>query len=105
MRIKEFHKHKKTTCYVREDGKIFSSVIGRDGGKLKQRKTCFNKKRGYDYIRVATGNYIVHRLVAKAFVPNPDNKPHVNHKDGNKRNNCASNLEWVTPKENIHHAI
>lgn len=65
--------------------------------------------KGYHRLRVTIErekmSYKVHREVAKAFIPNPDNLPQVNHKDGDKNNNAVDNLEWVTNRDNAHHAI
>lgn len=65
-------------------------------------------KNGYPNIAFKvdgkTLNRTVHRLVAMAFIPNPKNKPHVNHKSGIKVNNHKSNLEWMTESENMQHA-
>lgn len=61
--------------------------------------------RGYNRLVIESKSFRVHRLVAKLFIPNPDEKPIVNHIDGNRQNNNALNLEWVTSKENTQHAI
>lgn len=55
---------------------------------------------GYLYLTIKSKHYKVHRLVAEAFIPNPENKPCIDHKDRNKLNNHYSNLRYVTPKEN-----
>ena len=62
-------------------------------------------KGGYKCVSLAGQNYRVHRLVAMAFIPNPENKPNINHIDGNKKNNNVDNLEWCTQQENIQHKI
>lgn len=77
-------------------------------GRIKNNKTNRilkpKKVRGYEYICLRKDNKNlckqVHRLVAKAFIPNPENKPLVNHKDYNRGNNCVDNLEWISSSEN-----
>jgi hypothetical protein len=68
----------------------------------------FVNEVGYQLVILYNGNkqkaVRVHRLVATAFVPNPDGKREVNHNDGDKLNNAASNLGWMTRKENMEHA-
>ena len=63
------------------------------------------KGAGYPTVNIGRKNRKVHRLVAESFVPNPYNLPQVNHIDGDKTNNNASNLEWVTNRENATHAV
>jgi hypothetical protein len=63
-----------------------------------------NHESGYLWVSISPKQYLLHRLVAKVFIPNPQNKEQVNHIDGNKTNACVSNLEWCSNKENSQHA-
>jgi hypothetical protein len=88
--------------FVTEDGKIFSVKLNRF---IIQRLD----EKGYLSVSLNQNGFKkymkVHRVVALTYLSNPDNKPQVNHIDGNKQNNNVSNLEWVTGSENTIHAI
>ena len=82
------------------------------GSRIKHQKERILKSvpnhSGYHRLTLRSNNKSfnasVHRLVAEAFIPNPLNKTEVNHIDGDKSNNCVSNLEWTTPSENQKHS-
>lgn len=96
-KIKAFLKQQNYS--VNESGEVF-----RDGQRLKPTRN----KNGYMSVELWDGGkrkrVYVHRLVAETFIPNPEEKREVNHKDGNKQNNCVENLEWCTSGENKKHA-
>ena len=85
-------------------------AITRDGDVWSYKSNKFLKHklaRGYHQVILCKEGkgktYYIHRLVAKVFIPNPDNLPQVNHKDEDKSNNCVENLEWCDVKYNINY--
>ena len=96
-----------------KDIKNYEGIYGITScGKVwSYRNECFLKPytNRYGYMQVKLfkdgkcKNYKIHRLVAEAYIPNPDNLPQVNHKDENKTNNCLQNLEWCDAKYNTNY--
>ena len=86
-------------------------VNKRDGQRIvKEKFLSINiNNKGYCQVSLTTKHkpklHFIHRLVGEAFIPNPKNKPNINHKDLNPYNNSVGNLEWCTQKENVKHAI
>jgi len=79
------------------DGRVFSTISNKE-------LSLVNHSAGYLYVVINGKTALVHRLVAEAWVPNPDNLDFVNHKDGDKKNNTVENLEWCSRSHNLQHA-
>ena len=92
--------------YVARTGKVYSAKI-KDGTLMPL--SLRTDRYGYKYVRFKKGGVVsehnVHRLVARAYIPNPQGLGVVNHKDKNPANNHVDNLEWMTQAENVHYSL
>lgn len=95
---------KKGNFYTIEDYDITydGQIINKHNGHVLKGQP---NSKGYLRIQIGKQFIFIHRLVAEKWVPNPGSKEQVNHKDGNKLNNSADNLEWVDNQENRNHAV
>lgn len=110
IEIYQFWQKGNTAYYITDDGRVLSSRVGvlplgavsvpadSVGGAFRE-IASFNGK-GYRRVRIQGKNFKVHRLVAEAFVQNPDNLPHVLHLDGDRTNNHHTNLAWSNSQSN-----
>ena len=95
---------------VSNDGRVRTVEHIANGHTITPRELAIRIYKNQRYARVRLyrdgkpKDYVVHRIVAEAFIPNPYNKPQVNHIDGNRSNNMVENLEWCTASENQRHA-
>lgn len=84
-------------------------IISNEGHVINTNTNKINKHSksslGYIYVSAGTKSKTLHRLLAEAFIPNPNNLPEVNHIDGNKENNKIENLEWCTHSDNVKHSF
>lgn len=97
---------------INKQGQVFSNYKYKTNipcDTWREVKPVLDKGVGYYLVTLVNqgkrSNKHIHRLLATHFIPNPFNKPQVNHIDGNKQNNALSNLEWVTSQENSRHAV